>query len=334
MGLNLKSASGAILLGLFFVSCAGEAQNTKRAFEAAAQGNWDTASEHVRKGVELNSINQNGYTLLHLSENADLTALLIQQGHDVNMQSGGMFTKTEKDEFLAASKILANVSPKMKAELSDINEDDPYFGKNLSPLHTVTNSDAVKILLDAGANVNAVSLYGATPIAKVRELGSLKHMMSAGASMQVSNYGRSPLHQFFKNNDIKSFQGGQGAYFEAIRLFVESGVDLKTKDNGDRNVLHAANYKASPEMLTYLLKRGADPKMDDGNWGGAFCLAVKESKDDLLLPYVSHDFTLLYHNCEGERMASVYAKEEAKYNTTYYSLIKMEEIVANQLQKE
>ena len=333
MRVNIQRSATAIVLAFCLTGCSSESGNTKQALAATAAGDLDTAIELVNKGVTVNGMNEKGYTLLHLSEDAALTSLLIEKGHNVNLQSGGMFTQKEKDDFLDGRKAVAGVSQKMKESLSDIDENDPYFGENLSPLHTVKDADTVEALLEAGANPNAISLYEATPISEVRSLGSLKHLIDAGATMQPANYNRSPLHQFFDNNDIRSFPGGEDAYFSAVKLFVEASVDLTIKDNGDSNVLHAANYKATPQMLTYLLKSGADPKLDDGNWGGAFCLAIKESKDELLLPYVSHDFTLLYHKCDGDRLASVYAKEEAKFNTTYPTLIKMEEIVKAELQK-
>lgn len=333
MRVNIQRAATAIVLAFCIAGCSAESRNTKQALEATAAGDWKAAIELVNEGVTINGMNEKGYTLLHLSEDATLTSLLIEKGHDVNLRSGGMFTQKEKNDFLDARKAVADVSKKMKESLSDIDENDPYFGENLSPLHTVKDADTVKALLEAGATPNSVSLYDATPISEVRSLRSLEYLIDAGATMQSANYNRSPLHEFFNNNDIESFPGGEDAYFNAVKLFVDASVDLTMKDNGDSNVLHAANYKATPQILTYLLKSGADPKMDDGKWGGAFCLAIKESKDELLLPYVSHDFSLLYHKCDGDRLASVYAKEESKFNTTYPILIKMEGIVKAELQK-
>lgn len=327
------SITSLILISTFLTSCLGTDGNTKKAFEAIKLKEWDSAKAYVKKGVTINGMTKDGYTLLHRSEDPSLTKLLIEQGHDVNQRSGGMFSQKEKEGALKAQKNLLTAFPKLKEDTTEFDKDDPFMGENLAPLHKVRNPDVIKILLDAGADPNSTSSYADTPLAEVKSLRALEYLLDAGADMRFVNYNRTPLHKFIKNNSIKSFEGGEENYFQAIKLFVENGVDMKATDNGDLNVLHAANYKVTSKILGYLLKNGANPKLADGNWGGAFCLAIKESQDSMVLTYVQHDYTLLWHDCDNARRALQYAKEEARYNNTHKKLLRMKQIVEAELSK-
>jgi ankyrin repeat protein len=56
--------------------------------------------------------------------------------------------------------------------------------------------------------------------------------------------------------------------FQEVKRFVESGGDVKEKDNNDYTVLHYAAYSGSLEMVKYLVEHGAmvTTEHKQGNW--------------------------------------------------------------------
>ncbi|KAL1595163.1 hypothetical protein SLS60_009851 [Paraconiothyrium brasiliense] len=65
----------------------------------------------------------------------------------------------------------------------------------------------------------------------------------------------SPLHAAVTNNHV-----------ECVKIFLESGVDIESRDEYGRTPLIAAAGGVQPDMITYLLGQGADPTARaDGN---------------------------------------------------------------------
>jgi ankyrin repeat protein len=113
------------------------------------------------------------------------------------------------------------------------------------------NLDAVRALLNAGADVNAKDDSGTTPLvaaAVTRDLKLLQVLLDAGSDIHAGNIDRSsglPLVAAAESNDLP-----------AVRLLLERGAG-ENRAALDRSLL-AACLHGSTELATLLLDAGAD----------------------------------------------------------------------------
>jgi ankyrin repeat protein len=92
-------------------------------------------------------------------------------------------------------------------------------------------------LLDIGADINAVDVYGETPVIRAAFLGDLdmiKLLVSYGADLnKVSYYGGSTLHHAYASPDFKQ---------EIVDFLIERGVDVNLLDKHGKNAVQWKNY--------------------------------------------------------------------------------------------
>lgn len=95
-----------------------------------------------------------------------------------------------------------------------------------SPIHYATSVDAVRLLLEQGANIYS-----------------------------GDQYGRTALHNSVRDNNI-----------DLVRLFVDWGIDINIacRDFG-RSPLHYAAQGGHTSMVVYLLDKGANPSLEELN---------------------------------------------------------------------
>jgi ankyrin repeat protein len=115
--------------------------------------------------------------------------------------------------------------------------------------------EAVKTLVEAGADVNAANDFGATPLMWCAgDLPKVRYLLAKGASVTArSKIGRTPL-MIAANYD---------GSVEIARLMIEKGADVKARDESGGSVLSAAASVNNLEVARLLLARGADPNTKD-----------------------------------------------------------------------
>lgn len=147
-----------------------------------------------------------------------------------------------------------------------------------TPLTRAANEEVLNILLQAGADADAVDAVGTTPLSRASSMGNLaalsillghgvslkpdlpadppllyvgnptvaKILLRAGADVnQPSRYGVTPLmYAVSRGNDALA------------RLYLEAGADPRLKDSRGNTALHLVR---SPGMVQTLCKAGADP---------------------------------------------------------------------------
>ena len=115
--------------------------------------------------------------------------------------------------------------------------------------------DAMKLLLEAGADVNAKNAFDATALMwAAGDIGKVRLLLAKGADVNArSKIGRAPLL-------IAALHDGSS---EIVRLMIEKGADVKASDETGLSVLQAAAFSNDAETARLLLGKGADPNSKD-----------------------------------------------------------------------
>lgn len=119
----------------------------------------------------------------------------------------------------------------------------------------VGSQDAIKLLVEAGADVNAKNAFDATPLMwAAGDIAKVRLLLAKGAGVNArSKVGRTPLL-------IAALHDGAS---EIVRLMIDKGADVKARDGGGLSVLQAAAFSNDAETVGLLLAKGADPNSKD-----------------------------------------------------------------------
>lgn len=149
------------------------------------------------------------------------------------------------------------------------------------PLHHLagynTNTEVVKILLNAGTDVDAEDSNGHRPLDYAVEnanIEAVKVLLNAGADVNAKNkiWGRTPLYGAAQNQ--KTFRAAikplselmqhNSDSLEVIKILINSGADVQVKDSRDDTPLHLAAFNIrNPEIFKALVEIGADIRAEN-----------------------------------------------------------------------
>ncbi|XP_009992131.1 PREDICTED: ankyrin repeat and SOCS box protein 11 isoform X2 [Chaetura pelagica] len=159
-----------------------------------------------------------------------------------------------------------------------------------------------KVLLENGAQVNAVTIDGITPLFNACCSGSVacvNMLLEFGADPQLRNHLASPIHEAVKRGhrecmeillahevdiDQEDLQLGTPLYVacmyqrtDCVKKLLELGANVNVGKRLD-TPLHAAARKSSVEIVVLLTDYGANPKCRNAEFKCALDLAVPNSK--------------------------------------------------------
>ncbi|XP_075573340.1 ankyrin repeat and SOCS box protein 11 isoform X2 [Pelecanus crispus] len=159
-----------------------------------------------------------------------------------------------------------------------------------------------KVLLENGAQVNAVTIDGITPLFNACCSGSVacvNMLLEFGAKPQLRNHLASPIHEAVKRGhrecmetllahevdiDQEDLQHGTLLYVactyqrtDCVKKLLELGANVNMGKRLD-TPLHAAARKSSVEVVVLLTDYGANPKCRNAELKCALDLAVPNSK--------------------------------------------------------
>jgi ankyrin repeat protein len=131
---------------------------------------------------------------------------------------------------------------------------------------------AVRVLSDAGVDVNVLCGVGATALHmaasggdQTKELVSALVAAEADVNLKDSN-GKTALHLLADGNYDR---------VELIKLLIYFGADVNLRDNAGSTALHLAAYKGCLPVVEALIAAGADGKIRCRDGNTAFDLAVR-----------------------------------------------------------
>ena len=151
-------------------------------------------------------------------------------------------------------------------DLIEVYGPDVPDREGYTPLICSKNLEICQLLLDMGANIDAVNGYGETSLHRCRDLEKVKFLVERGADVNArDNHGRTPLH-LAKNLEI-------------IRVLIDHGADVNAVDANGKSVINnqfstfarRSMTPIEPELLVWqekcqiLLNHGFDAGLSTGD---------------------------------------------------------------------
>lgn len=137
--------------------------------------------------------------------------------------------------------------------------------QNLTPLISAAccgSIDAVSLLLDNGADINAQSSTGNTALMLAIDRGKIdvaKLLVNRGANLEIKGQkGWTALHN--------AASGGERGYIEVAEMLLDHGAKIDAQSETMLTPLHEAAGKSLVEIVELLVKRGANVNAKDKFW--------------------------------------------------------------------
>jgi ankyrin repeat protein len=233
---------------------------------AAREGDLESARKLLDAGADINQATEYGWTPLLTAvnnRNYRLAMLLLERGADVNRANKGGWTplylavdnrnieggdypvpKPDLDHLELIKGLLAKgANPNAKVKDNTLTRTiftmQWFFEDGATPFIRASQSSDValmKLLLEKGADVKAVTANGDSPLTASAGIGWVDGV----------TYERSPAENL-----------------EAVRLLLELGVDPNHANNEGRTPLMGAALKGRPEVVKLLVDRGAKLELRD-----------------------------------------------------------------------
>lgn len=217
---------------------------------------------------------------------------MLAAGADVNARHEGGMTPLH----FASTALRSGNSPEVVAALVGAGaEVDARLADGWTPLHWATlgpepDEQLVAALIEAGADVNAMDKNGETPLHVAAEWGKPRLaalLLEAGADVKgCDKYGRSLVHLAIcaygqEQETVKVLLEG-GADVDAWEPFL--GMDFEGWKDESGTPLHRAVGIGDPEIVSLLVKAGADVSILDSEGRSPWDLAKEhgERDDDFL----------------------------------------------------
>ncbi|KAJ1535552.1 hypothetical protein HK096_002381 [Nowakowskiella sp. JEL0078] len=261
---------------------------------AASSGNLEIVVLLCENKADINAETASKETPLSLAAldgNIEIMEYLLKNGADVN----GSYSRPIIQAAVGGHKEAINLLYEFKA---DVNATDLEGNTALHKCNDNNKEEIVQLLIDLGANVNAISKSGIPPFFTVIQ-ANLEIFVRNGADLKIkSNSGQTVLDYVCEEESLDAckvlIEAGANVNtlfnspmftfiwsFEIVKLLLEHGADVNFKNNnlnGSTPILYAATY-SNPVTFNLLLKAGADLNAVDNDGNGLMTYAIINSEE-------------------------------------------------------
>jgi ankyrin repeat protein len=230
-------------------------KNEAALFHAIDANDTNAVKGLIGKGVNINVRNRDGYTALYCAceqKNADLVKILLHAGAKVNARFGydGPALIWEMDATGEENITDTAVVAALLAGGADVNarnsDGESALARAFINPHGFDNSNAILLLINAGANPNVKDNEGYTSLWWWHDdVTVYKALLKHGADVNAkSKDGRTPLMNV-SNDTIAS-------------MLIKAGADVNAQSIYGETPLIEACSQGNPGVVAVLLEAGAD----------------------------------------------------------------------------
>lgn len=258
----------------------GRAEETRLHVLARTPGMEKELERLLKAGADANACNFHDSTPLHVALSPGYVRLLVEYGasFDAVNKTGDtpLFTQVYAERPNTVAEMVALDPAQLNRKIGDGDAAS-------TPLHKAVCStvvETVKMLLDAGANVNAVDGNGKTPlhhaIGKNRpRIARLLIEHGADLNKLPPGCGTTPLLHAL---DPKTRTQHNDQNLETIELLLELGADPDAPGGDGARPLHVAMAQDDMEAVALLCSYGADLTLSNDKTGASLLHYALESR--------------------------------------------------------
>ena len=204
--------------------------------------------ESKRLNINIQDKHDNTALLIAVKQkNPDIVEKLLAKGADANIGNN----KNEMPIIMALNSIVSRSSPKIIMDLINSGADVNYVSRDeeKTPLHLASEirdlADVVNVLITKGANVNALTANGETPLyiaSRSNNIDIVKTLLNNNADVNIAtNKGSTPIKVAYNNR-----------YYELANFLLENGAtaDKETMEK-IRTQIDYANKKKEEDEEKY-----------------------------------------------------------------------------------
>jgi ankyrin repeat protein len=231
---------------------------------AALCGNADVAALLLRRGAKANATDKNGFTPLHNAASeghAQLVDLLLGGGGDINARDEDGATPL----YFASKQGHLDVVKYFIRNRARVDQRDKQGNTALTVAINADHVTVARVLVDAGADVNATGQAERTPIFWTRSREAAEVLIEKGVRVNATDqWGNYALHVFAEKGNAP-----------LIQLLLENGAAVDAVNRNGRSALH---WAANAKTVEVLLNNGADANKKDGEGKTPQDLATVEGR--------------------------------------------------------
>ncbi|XP_050505193.1 ankyrin-1-like isoform X1 [Diabrotica virgifera virgifera] len=194
---------------------------------ASRLGNLDAVQQLIEGGAEINEVDSSGLTALHVAT----------------------FSQHKK------------VAKYLLAHGADLNAIETYQQETPLNISTgINDHEMVRLLIEAGANMQCLDISGNMPIhiaAKKGYLNIVECFLENGINVDILNEisKMTPLHM-----------AACGGYIEVVDYLLLNNANVHLKDCRSRSSIHHGVLGGKAKIVKMLIEKGVDVNVEDINW--------------------------------------------------------------------
>ncbi|MBO4351841.1 MAG: ankyrin repeat domain-containing protein, partial [Proteobacteria bacterium] len=255
----------------FLIQSGAKIESTRKGASLILTSSQRIRDTLIQNGLDINAKDQYGYTPLHNAKRLDDAKLLLKSGAKLDPKDSYRNLWEIADVELATQLIQNNIG--LKAEDPRKKEGPEHFisdaeGSENALLWT-NNQDVIKLLIKAGADLNATGWRGRTVL--MRSENTEQDFMANANAMGIDEetimtmvyYGDSAIDQKTVDTVKELRKSSIDNNREIIKLLIEAGADVNASAYDGTVPLTETD---DLETIQLLLAAGANPNGGESHW--------------------------------------------------------------------